>query len=349
MPASPDTAGPVLSIVVPLYNERDNIRPLLERLRAALADQPESWELICVDDGSADGTAAEITALAADEPRLRLLRLARNFGHQAALVAGLAHARGAAVVTLDGDLQHPPELIPELLHHWRNGGEIVQAVRHETAGAGPLKRATSRSFYRLLSLISRVPVTPGAADFRLMTRAAVAAFLACGERCRFNRGLVRWIGFRHVEVPYTAAPRHAGRSKYSYRAMLRLAGDAIFSFSSWPLRLAGLAGALVSLLAGAYLLYVLAARLFTDRIVPGWSSILAAVLGLGGVNLIVLWILGEYVGRMYEEVKHRPIYIVRPPEPAGPPAPGPPAEARPPGTPAAEPPGAAAAGSGHPG
>lgn len=302
-----------MSVVIPVYNERDNLLPLLERLRRVLAALGESYELVFVDDGSTDDTAARLRELSAADSRLELVRLSRNFGHQAALVAGLQHARGAAVITMDGDLQHPPELIPELVRQWRAGCEIVQAIRREPADRNPVKRAGSRTFYRLLSALTRLDVTPGAADFRLMSRDAVNAFLACGERRRCNRALVQWIGFTCAEVPFEAGPRFAGRSKYTYRAMLRLAGDAIFSFSTWPLRLAGLAGVAVSLAAGGYLLFVLWARLFTDYTQPGWSSILAAVLVLGGVNLVVLWILGEYVGRLYEEVKQRPIYIVRPP------------------------------------
>ncbi|MFH1747793.1 MAG: glycosyltransferase family 2 protein [Planctomycetota bacterium] len=302
---------PDLSIVIPVYNERANLSVLLARLWAATEPVDLSFEVLFVDDGSTDDTSAELCRLAESDPRIRWLRLSRNFGHQAALVAGLAHAASAAVITMDGDLQHPPELIPELIARWRAGTDVVQAVRREPADHSALKRAGSRGFYRLLSSVSRINVTPGAADFRLMSREAVDAFIACGERCRFNRGLVQWIGFTCVELPYEAQPRHAGRSKYSYRAMVRLAGDAIFSFSSLPLRLAGLAGVGVSLAAAAYLLFVLWARVFTERTVPGWSSILATVLVLGGVNLIVLWILGEYVGRLYEEVKQRPIYIVR--------------------------------------
>jgi dolichol-phosphate mannosyltransferase len=305
-------------VVIPVYNESDNLEPLLKRACSVLAGLAESSEIVFVDDGSTDGTGSRIEQEARQDSRVRLVRLSRNFGHQPALVAGLEHARGAAVITMDGDLQHPPELIPQLVEYWRKGHEVVQAIRREPADASPVKRAGSRWFYWWLSALTRLKVTPGAADFRLMSREAVAAFLACRERRRCNRALVQWIGFSYVEVPYDAQPRHAGRSKYSYRAMLRLAGDAIFSFSSWPLRLAGLAGVLVSLAALGYLLFVLWARLFTDRTVPGWSSILAAVLILGGVNLVVLWILGEYVGRMYEEVKQRPIYIVRQPRPPAP-------------------------------
>jgi glycosyltransferase involved in cell wall biosynthesis len=308
MPATPH---PLLSVVVPVYNEAANVAAFLSRVLPLLNSLNHDFELLFVDDGSRDDTADQLADTARACSSVRLLRLSRNFGHQAALVAGLANARGAAVITMDGDLQHPPELIPQLVAAWDQGVEVVQAVRREPADDSALKRAGSRAFYRLLSAVSRLEVTPGAADFRLMSRAAVDAFLACPERCRFNRGIVQWIGFTRREILYDAAPRHAGRSKYSWTAMLRLAGDAVFSFSSLPLRLAGLAGACVSIVATLYLLFVLGAYFFTDSTVPGWASTLAAVLVLGGVNLIVMWILGEYVGRLYEEVKQRPIYIVR--------------------------------------
>ena len=313
MSETPAGAAPLLSVVVPVYNESVNLAALLARLRPVLEDLTPAYEIVFVDDGSRDDTAARIAQTSHQDPRIRLVPLSRNFGHQAALLAGLEHARGTAVITMDGDLQHPPELIPQLVAEWRRGAEIVQAVRRQPADNNPLKRAGSRWFYRLLAALTRLEVTPGAADFRLMCREAVAAFVTCRERRRCNRALVQWIGFVYREAPYDAEPRFAGRSKYSFRAMVRLAGDAIFSFSSWPLRLAGFAGVVVSLAAAAYMLFVLWARLFTDRTVPGWSSLLAAVLILGGVNLVVLWILGEYVGRLYEEVKQRPIYIVRPP------------------------------------
>lgn len=308
-----DHGSPRLSLVIPVYNEQENIAPLLDRALPLLRRLDLSFEIIFVDDGSRDATAARVTASQSATPEIVLVALSRNFGHQAALVAGLTAARGQAVVTLDGDLQHPPELIETLVARWREGAEIVQTIRRAPADESGLKRIGSRWFYRLLSAISRTRVTPGAADFRLMSRAALDAFLACGERCRFNRGLVQWIGFDYEEIAYDAAQRHAGRSKYSYRAMLRLAGDAIFSFSSWPLRLAGLLGVGVSSVAAAYLAFVLWARIFTERTEPGWTSLLAAVLTIGGVQLIVLWILGEYVGRLYEEAKQRPLFIVRAP------------------------------------
>lgn len=307
----PAPDDPTLSVVVPVFNEEENVPALIDRLIPQLDMTACSYEILFVDDGSRDQTAAIIESAAHRNPRARLLRLSRNFGHQAALVAGMEHARGEAIITMDGDLQHPPELLPALVKNWREGADVVQTIRRETADAGVFKRATSNGFYRLLSIVSRIRVTPGAADFRLLSREAVNAFLQCRERRRFNRGLVQWIGFSYVEVPYDAAPRFAGRSKYSIRAMTRLAGDAIFSFSTLPLRIAGIAGALVSLAAAIYLLFVLWARLFTNWAMAGWSSIQATVLILGGMQLVVLWILGEYVGRLYEEAKGRPIYILR--------------------------------------
>ncbi len=307
-----------LSVVLPVFNEQDTLPLTYRRLCEVLSTLDADCELLFIDDGSTDDTDAVLEALRRRDPRVRRVTLSRNFGHQAALLAGLEHARGQAVVTMDADLQHPPELIPQMVALWRQGWEIVQAVRRQPANESRLRRIGSRGFYRLLGALSRVQVTPGASDFRLMDRVAVEALLACRERCRFHRGLVHWIGFRRTELPYDAAPRAAGRSKYSWRAIWRLAGDAIFAFSTWPLRLAGLAGVVVSLVATGYLAFVLWARLFTDRTVPGWTSILAAVLVLGGVQLVVLWILGEYVGRLYEEAKQRPIYIVRPPPRATP-------------------------------
>ena len=186
--------SPELSIVIPVFNERENLEPLLARLRPVLDGLGRRYEIVYVDDGSRDGTAERISALAAVDPWIRLVRLSRNFGHQAALVAGLAHAHGAAVITLDGDLQHPPELIPRLVERWQAGDDVVQTIRREPADDSLLKRTSSRGFYRLLSALTRLHVTPGAADYRLLSRAALTAFLACGERCRFNRGLVQWIG-----------------------------------------------------------------------------------------------------------------------------------------------------------
>ncbi|MDX2197955.1 MAG: glycosyltransferase family 2 protein [Phycisphaerae bacterium] len=304
-------ASPQLSIVVPAFNELPNLGPLVERITAALDPLATAYEIIIVDDGSRDSTPALIADLRAEHPPLQCIRLARNFGHQAALFAGLEYSRGLAVVTLDADLQHPPELIPELVERWRAGFDVVQAVRTATQGESVAKNWTSAAFYRLLSTVTQIRLVPGSADFRLMSRPAVDALLQCRERVRFHRGLVQWIGFSVAEVPYEAASRFAGRTKYSWASMIRLAANAIFSFSSWPLRLAGMAGVVVSFAALAYLAFVLWAKFFSSAVVPGWSSILAAVLALGGMQLVVLWIIGEYLGRLYEEAKQRPLYVVK--------------------------------------
>lgn len=306
----PATTTTALSLVVPVFNEQDNVEPLARRVHDALRDFSDPYELVFVDDGSSDETPARVAKLADSDPRIRLVRLSRNFGHQAALLAGLEHARGRAAISLDGDLQHPPELLPTLIARWRDGFHVVQTIRRAPVDDRAAKRVSSGWFYTLLSRVARIRVTPGAADFRLLSREALDAFLACRERCRFNRGLVQWIGFDYCEVPYDAAARHSGRTKYSYAAMLRLAGDAIFSFSSWPLRLAGLAGAFLSVAAMGYLVWVLYAAI-AGLAITGWTSLAATMLLLGGAQLIVLWILGEYVGRLYEEVKQRPIYIIR--------------------------------------
>lgn len=305
------TEHPQVSIVVPVLNESRNVAPFVERCLPAIETTGESYELLFVDDGSTDDTAEMIAKLSAENRRIRIVRLSRNFGHQAALVAGMEQARGDAIITMDGDLQHPPELIGRLVARWRTGGEVVQAIRREPADGSAVMRSASTGFYRLLSILSKVQVTPGAADFRLMSREAADAFLSCGERSRFNRGLVQWIGFRYSEIEYDAEARFSGDSKYTWPAKVRLAADAIFSFSWWPLRLAGLLGVIVSCGAAFYLLFVIWASLFTDRTEKGWSSTIATVLVIGGMQLIVLWIIGEYIGRLYEEAKQRPIYIAR--------------------------------------
>lgn len=307
-----DATAPRLSLVIPAYNEAQNIDALFSRVLPVLDSLGLPFEVLVIDDGSHDETHRLVELWTDRRPCVRCLRFSRNFGHQAAILAGLDHAVGDAVITMDADLQHPPELIPRMVEMWNDGAEIVQTVRRETADASPTKRLTSHGFYRVLSAMAQIRVAPGAADFRLMTRDAVSAFRLCRERARFNRGLVQWIGFDCRELAYDAEARHAGRTKYSLASMLRLAGDAIFSFSWLPLRVAGLAGAAVSVAAGAYLLFVLWARLFTERTVGGWSSTLATVLILGGMQLIVLWIIGEYIGRIYDEVKQRPLYVLRP-------------------------------------
>ena len=303
-------ARPEVSVVLPLYNEQATVAALHARLSVVLGRAVESYELIFVDDGSRDETFAALARLCDSDPRVQAISLSRNFGHQAALMAGLDHARGRAVVMMDGDLQHPPELVPELIERWRQGYDIVYTVRVE-GSEGIVKRSTGRTFYALFRWLSRINLESGAADFRLLDARVVDALHRFRERFLFLRGLIGWVGFRSVAVPYAAAPRAGGLSKYTVRRMFRLALDGLFSFSVLPLRAAIWFGLVVAVLGVAYAAFALYAALWQHSTVPGWTSLMVVVLLLGGVQLIIVGILGEYLGRVYEEVKGRPVYLVR--------------------------------------
>jgi glycosyltransferase involved in cell wall biosynthesis len=298
-----------LSVVVPAHDEQDAIPELVERLRTVLAAVPGESEIVLVDDGSTDATWARMRA-AADGGGVRALRLSRNFGHQAALSAGLATAAGKGVVTMDSDLQHPPEAIPALLAKADEGYDVVYGIRTRREGEGWFKARASTFFYRLLNRLARLDLPEGAADFRFMSRQAVDALAAMPERHRFLRGMTRWVGFRQGVVSYESSARGAGRSKYTVRHMFRFALQAIVSFSALPLRIASLLGFLASALGAVYLAYVIVIRLFTDTAVEGWTSVVVAVLILGGAQLLCLGIIGQYLGQMYDEVKRRPVFLV---------------------------------------
>lgn len=269
------------------------------------------FEIIYVDDGSTDGTARVLRELQASDSCVRVVRLSRNFGHQIAITAGLEHSSGDAVVIIDADLQDPPEVIAEFLARWREGYDVVYGVRTERPGETAFKLWTAKAFYRFINQLSdtRIPLDTG--DFRLMDRAAVDALLSMPERDRFVRGMVSWLGFSQVAVPYTRAERYAGNTKYPFFKMLRLATDGILSFSTTPLRLATWMGFAASGLAIMGILYALFEHFFGTGLVKGWTSSLIAVLFIGGVQLICLGIIGEYVGRIYGESKRRPLYFVR--------------------------------------
>jgi len=298
-----------LSVVVPVFNEEENIPELYRRLSAVLPRVVRAWEILFVDDGSRDRSWELICSLAAQDSRVRGLRLSRNFGHQMAFAAGLDHARGQVVVIMDADLQDPPELIPELFAKYRQGYEVVYAVRVARHGETAFKKLTAALFYRLLSRITAVDIPQDTGDFRLMGPRAVEAFRRLPERHRFTRGLVAWLGFPQTGVPYERAPRYAGITKYPFRKMLRFALDAITSFSHVPLQLATWLGFVVSAFAFFYILVVLALKL-AGISWPGYTSLMAAILFLGGVQLLMVGLLGEYVGRIYDEVKQRPLYLV---------------------------------------
>jgi dolichol-phosphate mannosyltransferase len=300
----------MLSVVAPAHDEAGVLPSFVRRLAAVLETVGEEWELVLVDDGSRDGTWGAIEAASQADSRIRGIRLSRNFGHQLALTAGLSVARGEGVITMDSDLQHPPEAIPALLAAAREGNDVVYAVRSADDAAGFWKRFSARVYYRLLNRLSTLELPEGAADFRWMSRRVVDVLAAMPERHRFLRGLVRWAGYRQTFVEYRRGTREAGESKYSLRRMLLFAWDGMVSFSSFPLRVASILGVCVSFLGWLYLVYVLAIRVFTDRAIPGWTSVTAAVLLLGGAQLVFLGILGQYVGRMYDDVKARPLFLI---------------------------------------
>lgn len=296
-----------ISLVVPVYNERANLQALLAAIASALAGR--DYEVIFVDDGSTDGTAEALAAFAATDARIVGICLSRNFGHQDALAAGLRYASGEAVVMLDGDLQHPPELIPEMVRLWCEGYNVVQARRRDTEGVSARKRWTSRLYYRLFRFLTGVALEEGESDFRLLDRRVVEEINRMGEGELFLRGLVAWMGYRRATVEYVAPPRRAGRSKYSLRKMLRLAGGGIVSFSPVPMRLGVLAGLGMSALSFLEFFYVLFARC-VGWTVPGWASIMALMSLVFGVMFLLLGLQGEYLLRIYHRVQRRPAFLV---------------------------------------
>ena len=297
---------PELSVVMPVYNEEANLEELYRRLTAVLGGVTEAYELVFVDDGSGDASWATIARLAAVDARVRGLRFSRNFGHQMAFTAGVDHARGDVVVIMDSDLQDPPELIPDLIARHREGFEVAYAVRANRAGETAFKRLSAALFYRFLRSVTRVEIPLDTGDFRLMGPRAVAAFRSLREHGRFTRGMVAWLGFTQTGVPFDRPPRRAGRSNYPLRSMLRLATDAFTSFSLVPLQLASWLGLL--LVAGSVGLIVL--RL-AGAPAPPHALLLAALGLLGGAQLLAIGLLGSYLGRIYDEVRQRPLYIVR--------------------------------------
>ncbi len=302
---------PTLSIIAPIYNEYENLPELYRRVKEVMENAGETWELVLVDDGSTDGSTERIRELARQDKRVRPVIFARNFGHQLAVTAGLDYSRGEAVVIIDADLQDPPELIPEMLSKWREGYEVVYAVREEREGETWFKKVTAAAFYRLINRITSVNIPVDTGDFRLLDRKVVNVLNGMRERHRFLRGMSVWVGFRQTGVTYKRAPRFAGETKYPLRKMLKFASDAITGFSYLPLQLAtylGFISAGVSIIA---IPVVVILRMTGSQAFFGQATTLIAVLFLGGVQLISLGILGEYVGRLYDEAKGRPLYIVR--------------------------------------
>ncbi len=300
----------LISVVVPCFNEAANIAELYTQLQPVLSTF-EKYELIFVDDGSSDNTPERILDLQKSDENIRLLQLSRNFGHQAALKAGLDNAIGNCVISMDADLQHPPEIIPDLIKKWKEGFEVVYTQREDGDDLPWLKRTTSKLFYRIAQRLTSVRIHPGTADYRLLDRKVVDVIKDLDESYLFFRGLVSWAGFRQTSVKFKAKDRYAGKSNYTYGKMFSLAMSGITSFSVRPLQLAMVLGLVIAALAGIYGVYVIYIFAFTDNAIPGWASTTASVLFIGGVQLIMLGILGEYVGKAFMEGKRRPTYIIR--------------------------------------
>jgi len=302
--------GELLSVIVPAYDEEDGIAEFHIRASEALSRIEDlDYELIYVDDGSGDETWPKLAGLAAGDDRVRVVKFSRNFGHQIAITAGLDFAKGDCIVVIDADLQDPPEVIGDMVGKWREGFDVVYGRRARREGEGPVKLATAKIFYRLLRRITRVDIPADVGDFRLISRRVADQLRTMREKDRFVRGLVSWIGLKQTDVVYHRDSRFAGETKYPYRKMIRFALDGITSFSTVPLRMASWLGWAVSCLAFLYMLSVPIQWLF-DITVPGFSTIMVAVLFIGGVQLISIGIIGEYIGRIFTEIKPRPMYVV---------------------------------------
>lgn len=299
----------MLSIIVPVYNEVANIGQLLPLLDAAL-EGIDDYEIIFVDDGSSDGTLSEIRRQVSAHPKLNYISFSNNFGHQNALMAGLDFSRGKAVVTMDGDLQHPPSLIPRMFDLWQNGYDIICTIRKPDENNGFFKEYTSSFFYKFLNSISRIKIKSGSADFRLLDRKVVNVLKSIREYDIFYRGMISWLGFRQFELSYKPEKRHFGDSKYSFYKMAKLAIAGVTSFSVMPLRFSALSGFFVALLSFFYGLYAVMLKMFGMEVVTGWASIMAGLYFLGGIQLIAIGLCGEYIGRILMEVKRRPHYVI---------------------------------------
>ena len=317
MPAPHASVRPTLTVVVPCFNEAAGIDTFYREVRKVLDGLPRiSGGIVFVDDGSTDATLERLDAIAGRDNSVEVYSLSRNFGHQVALSAGLDVARGDAIVMMDADLQHPPALIPELVRCWQSGFDVVSAVRNTTEGASVFKRATAAGFYWLINRLSDIEIVPGAADFCLLSRRAHEALVAMPEHHRFLRGMVSWIGFPRTHVPFDAPGRLSGRSKYTLLKMMAFAIDALLSFSAAPMRVASRMGMLLVAPGLAYLAYVIYRFFMVGDTVPGWGSTVSVLLIVGGTQLVFIGLIGEYLSRIFEETKHRPLYVFKKRPPA---------------------------------
>jgi glycosyltransferase involved in cell wall biosynthesis len=299
-----------ISVIVPVFNEEINLMPLMQRLMKVL-DCYSSHEILFVDDGSTDGTLDILRTISQEYSFTRYLSFSRNFGHQSALRAGLMQANGDCVISLDADLQHPPEVIPEMILRWQEGCEIVVAIRSRAKALPFLKKVSSRLYYRILNSLSDIHFDEGGADFRLLDRKVVLVLRQLSEQNLFLRGIVNWVGFRKYTIAYEQEKRVRGVSKYSIHKMVQLGMQGITAFSVRPLRLATFMGLIIAGLAAIYAIYALIMYVFTSRTVVGWTSLIVSILFLGGIQMFLLGIIGEYLGRLFIDSKRRPDYIIR--------------------------------------
>jgi len=300
-----------LAVIVPCYNEAEVVEGFYAELVPVLERLDLAWRVCFVDDGSTDTTLERLNSLAHADHRVLVFSLSRNCGHQIALSAGLDVTIGSAVVMMDADLQHPPALIPEMVTLWRGGNDVVSAVREETEGATWFKRATAKTFYWLINRFGETPIVPGAADFCLLSARAHRAVCAMPERHRFLRGMVSWIGFKRAYLPFQAPRRRAGRSKYTTFKMLSLAVDALFSFSAAPMRMATRLGLALMVPGAVYFAYIVVRYVALDDFVRGWGSLICSLMIIGGIQLIFIGMVGEYLARIFEESKRRPLYFFK--------------------------------------
>ncbi len=310
-PASPLRGAPEISVVVPCHEEEGNIGPLVSRLTAVLTAIGDTFEIILVDDGSRDGTLQRMRTAREADPRVKFISLSRNFGHEAASTAGLRHATGNAVVLIDADLQDPPEVIADLVAQWRDGFELVFATRDGRPGEGIFKRFASALFYRLMRRVVSFEFPADTGDFRLMSRPVIEGFLQMPERNRFVRGMVAWTGFRSTSVRYAREARHSGKTNYNVGKLFVLAFDALTGFSAVPIRIVSLVGLCVTALAAVATLWIVFNKLLLGIDIPGYAFLATGVFFLGGVQILMLGAIGEYVGRIYVETQRRPLYLVR--------------------------------------
>ena len=308
--SAPVAPAPELSVIVPVFNEGPNVELLVSRLKPVLDGCVTSWEVLFVDDGSRDDTLARIRAVAAADPRIRALSFSRNFGKEIAIAAGLDHAHGRAVILIDADLQHPPETIATFVAKWREGYDMVYGQRVDRSADGPARRWLSQKFYELFERFGETALPEGAGDYRLMDAKVVEALRRMGERARFSKGLYAWVGFKSVGIPFEVAERAHGESKFSYRKLTSFAFDGLASFSTLPLKVSTYIGTIISTFAICFAVFFVIKTVLFGAEVPGFPSLIVSVMFFSGIQLIFLGVIGEYVGRIFAEVKRRPLYIV---------------------------------------